>query len=345
MKAYVGLDVSQKKTAICVVNEAGEKVCQADVDSSPVAIRGFLVAKGYKDAKIGMETGPLAVWLYHSLKAGELDVDCIHAQHVHAALSMQLNKTDRNDALGIARLVRSGWYRPTHVKSLDCHHQRLMMTAREKLIQIRVTITNQIRGLLKTFGVILPPGKNSVFKRSILESEPTIDAVKPVVLMLLDTWTHITAQIRQLDKLLTQQAKKDPVCQLLTSIPGVGVLTAMSFRTAVDDPSRFKSVSDVGAFLGLTPKKYQSGEVDRNGGISKHGSRQTRSLLYEAASCLLSRYGKETTLAKWANSLRQRMGYKKAVVALARKLSSLMLSMWKSGEFYNDDQGKLAVQC
>lgn len=161
--------------------------------------------------------------------------------------------------------------------------------------------------------------------------------------MLLDTWAHITAQIRQVDKLLDRQAKSDPVCQLLTSIPGVGMLTAISFKTAVDDPTRFNSVSDVGAFLGLTPKKYQSGEVDRNGGTSKHGGRQTRSLLYEAASCLLSRYGTQTTLAEWANSLRPRMGYKKAVVALARKLSSLILSIWKSGEFYNDDRRKIAA--
>lgn len=338
MKAFIGLDVAQKKTAVCIIDEAGEKVCQANVDTNPSAIRDYLVAKGFGHAKIGMETGPLAVWLYHSLKARNLDVDCIHARHVHAALSMQINKTDQNDALGIAKLVRSGWYRPTHVKSLDCHHQRLMMTAREKLIQIRVTLTNQIRGLLKTFGVVLPPGRNSVFKRSILESEPSIEAVKPVVMMLLDTWTHITSQIRQFDKILQCLAKNDPVCKLLGSIPGVGVLTAISFKTAVDDPSRFTSVSDVGAFLGLTPKKYQSGDVDRNGQISKHGSRQTRSLLYEAASCLLSRYGTETKLAKWANSLRERMGYKKAVVALARKLSSLMLSMWKSGEMYNDQR-------
>src|SRR5690606_21689931 len=163
---------------------------------------------------------PLAVWLYRSLKNADVDVDCIHAQHVHAALSMQLNKTDQNDALGIARLVRSGWYRPTHVKSLDCHHQRLMMTAREKLVQIRVTVTNQIRGLLKTFGVSLPPRKISIFKRSILRSDTTIEHVKPVVLMLMDTWTHITGQIRSLDNILALQAKNDPVCQLLTSIPG-----------------------------------------------------------------------------------------------------------------------------
>lgn len=149
MKAYFALDVSQKKTATFVVNDVGEKVGQASVDTCPTAIRGYLVSHGCLHAKIGMETGPLAVWLYHSLKRAELDLDCIHAQHVHAPLSVQLNKTDQNDALGIARLVRSGWYRP----SLSCHHQRLMMTARQKFVQVRVTITNQIRGLLKAFGV------------------------------------------------------------------------------------------------------------------------------------------------------------------------------------------------
>jgi transposase len=336
MKAYVGLDVSQNKTAICVIDEQGERLCQSNVETHPVLIHGFLVAKGYAGAKVGMETGPLSVWLYHSLRSLGLDVDCIHARHVHAALSMQLNKTDSNDAFGIAHLVRSGWYRPNHVKSLDCHQLRLMITAREKLVHIRVTLTNQIRGLLKTFGVVLPPGRNSVFERSVIECEPSLDAIKPTIFLLLDAWNNVSLQIREMNKLLAKHAKSDPVCRVLTSIPGVGTLTAISFKTAIDDPQRFQSVADVGAFLGLTPKKYQSGEVDRNGGISKHGNRQTRSLLYEAASCLLSRYGTNTGLAHWANSLRQRMGYKKAVVALARKLATVMLSMWKSGELYRE---------
>lgn len=140
-----------------------------------------------------------------------------------------------------------------------------------------------------------------------------------------------------MDKQLAKYTSDDPVCKLLKTIPGVGTLTAISFKTSIDDPTRFTSVADVGAFLGLTPKRYQSGEVDRNGGISKHGSRQTRSLLYEAASCLLTRYGKHTTLAAWATKLRERLGFKKAVVALARKLSTLMLSMWKSGEVYRSE--------
>lgn len=336
MNAYVGLDVAQKKTAICVLDDTGQKLCQATVDTQPEAIKAFLLSQGYGNAKIGMETGPLAVWLYHSLRRLELDVDCIHARHVHAALSVQLNKTDQNDARGIAHLVRSQWYRPTYVKSLECHNQRLVLTAREKLVRIRVTLNNQIRGLLKTFGIVLSPGRNEVFRRAVLESEPTVQAVKPVVLMLLETWRHVSRQIREFDKMLAKQAKQDDVCKVLTSIPGVGMLTALAFKAAIGDPARFSRVSDAGAYLGLTPKKYQSGDVDKNGGISKQGNRHTRSLLYEAASCLLSRYGTETKLAKWADALRQAKGYKKAVVALARKLSSVMLSMWKSGELYRD---------
>jgi transposase len=336
MNTYVGLDVAQKKTAVCVVDSEGKMVCHGAVESRPEMIKDFLEAKGYGNAKVGMETGPLAVWLYHSLRQFNLDVDCIHARHVHAALTVQLNKTDQNDARGIANLVRSGWYRPTYVKSLECHNERLMLSARDRLVRVRVSINNQIRGLLKTFGVVLSPGRNEVFRREVLAADPSVEAVKSVVLMLLDTWRHVSQQIRECSKMLEKRAAQDPVCKVLTSIPGVGALTALSFKTAIDDPTRFRRVSDVGAYLGLTPRKYQSGDIDRNGAISKQGNRHTRSLLYEAASCLLSRYGTETSLARWADIIRQKKGYKKAVVALARKLSTVMLSMWKCGELYKD---------
>ncbi|WP_407340089.1 IS110 family transposase [Dickeya ananatis] len=162
MKTFVGLDVSQKKTSICVIDPDGNKIRMVNVETHPAVIANYLFSEGFDKSKVALETGPLSVWLYHSLKSYGLDVDCIHARHVHAALSMQLNKTDPNDAFGIARLVLSGWYKPVHVKSLECHQQRLILTSREKLVQLRVVVTNQIRGLLKTFGVVLPPGKNSV---------------------------------------------------------------------------------------------------------------------------------------------------------------------------------------
>jgi transposase len=336
MNTYVGLDVAQKKTAVCVVDDEGKTVCHGAVETRPEMIKDFLEAKGCGNAKIGMETGPLSVWLYHSLRRFDLDIDCIHARHVHAALTVQLNKTDQNDARGIANLVRSGWYRATYVKSLECHNERLMLSARDRLVRVRVSINNQIRGLLKTFGVVLSPGRNEVFRREVLAADPSVEAVRSVVLMLLETWRHVSQQIRECSKMLEKRAAQDPVCKVLTSIPGVGALTALSFKTAIDDPTRFRRVSDVGAYLGLTPRKYQSGDVDRSGAISKQGNRHTRSLLYEAASCLLSRYGTETSLARWADMIRQKKGYKKAVVALARKLSTVMLSMWKSGELYKD---------
>ncbi|TAM53181.1 MAG: IS110 family transposase [Paraburkholderia sp.] len=344
MNTYVGLDVAQRKTAVCVVDDDGKTVCHGTVDTRPEMIRAFLEAKGCSHAKVGMETGPLAVWLYHSLRKLNLDIDCIHARHVHSALTVQLNKTDRNDARGIANLVRSGWYRPTFVKSLECHNERLLISARDRLVRVRVSINNQIRGLLKTFGVVLSPGRNDVFRREVLAADPSVEAVKSVILMLLDTWRHVSLQIRACSRMLEKRAAQDPVCRMLMSIPGVGALTALSYKTAIGDPARFRRVTDVGAYLGLTPRKYQSGDVDRNGAISKQGNRQTRSLLYEAASCLLSRYGTETSLARWAGMIRQKKGYKKAVVALARKLSTVMLSMWRTGQLYKDPAPRSAVK-
>lgn len=332
MDTHVGLDVSQRTTSICIVDASGQRTWQGTAPTEPAAIVHTLRAHGASEARVGMETGPLAVWLYHAIRQQGMNIDCIHARHVHAALTVQLNKTDRNDAFGIAQLVRSGWYRATHVRSLECHQVRLMLTVREKLISLRTATNNQIRGLLKTFGVVLGAGRNRVFETNVQGANPLRDGIKPVIGILLDTWRHLTTKIRELDRSIQRQVNQDPVCRLLMTVPGVGMITAASFRTAVDDPSRFKHISDIGPFLGLTPRKYQSGEIDRNGTISKQGNRQTRSMLYEAALALLKRYGKETSLGKWGAKLEHRMGLRKAVVALARKLATVLLSMWRSGE-------------
>lgn len=334
MSVYVGLDVSQRTTAICVVDAAGSRLWQGAVPTNPVHIARAVREHSPGPCKVGMETGPLAVWLYHALRQESVDVDCIHAKHVHAALTVQLNKTDRNDAFGIAQLVRSGWYTPTHVRSLESHQSRLLLTARSKLVSMRTATSNQIRGLLKTFGVVLGPGKRRAFDDGVAQADPTRDGIRPIVAILLQTWRHLNAQIREIDRRIQAQARQDPVCKLLMSVPGVGAITAVSFRAAVDEPSRFRRVTDVGPFLGLVPRKYQSGDVDRNGAISKQGDRSTRSTLYEAALALLRRYGTDTPLAKWATRIEGRHGLRKAVIALARKLATVLLSMWRSGEPY-----------
>lgn len=329
MEQYVGLDVSQKTTAVCVINHEGKLGWQGSVATTPTAIDEIIRARASHAKRIGMETGPLAVWLYHGLREMGLPIDCIHARHVHAALVTQLNKTDCNDARGIAQLTRSGWYRPVEVKSLASHEIRLLLGARSKLVGMRTAMYNQIRGTLKTFGVVLPAGKGSAFETLVETNMPASSLIQGVIRTLLETWRHLDREIRNLDNAVGRIARASSVCQRLMTVPGVGATTAVAFAAAVDDPARFKSVHDVGPYLGLTPKKYQSGEVDRQGTISKTGCRLTRHLLFEAAGILITRQKMDCALRRWARSLVSRVGIRKATVAAARKLATVLLSLWR----------------
>jgi transposase len=334
MTQFVGLDVAQAKTSVCFIDDSGARLWEGVVPTDPEALAKVISEHGSGHIRVGMETGPLAVWLYHGLRQLGIDIDCIHARHVHAALSMQINKTDRNDAHGIAQLVRSGWYRPIAVRCLESHELRLLLTARQRLVGMRTGLSNQIRGLMKTFGVVLGAGKRGKFDRMVQSSAPASEGIRSAILILLDTWRHLGRQIREIDRSLGRITRADPVCRLLMTAPGVGMLTAIAFKTAVDRPERFRRVADVGPFLGLTPKKYQSGEVDRNTSISKHGNRLTRSMLFEAAGVLLKRTRQDCALKRWAARVEQRVGMRKATVALARKLATILLSMWKAGNVF-----------
>ncbi|WP_338925700.1 IS110 family transposase [Mycetohabitans endofungorum] len=329
METYVGLDVSQKVTAICVVDRDGKSVWHGNVTSNPEEIARAIHLHAPEVARVGMETGPLAVWLYHSLRAEGIPLDCIHARHVHAALASQLNKTDTNDARGIAQLTRSGWYRGVELKSMASHEVRLLLAARGKLVSMRTGLYNQIRGVLKTFGVILPAGKGVPFERLVEQNMPPSSLVQGVLDILIDSLRHIGTQIHALDQAIRRVAQASSVCRRLMTVPGVGSLTAVAFASAVDNAERLRSVRDIGPYLGLTPTKYQSGNVDRNAGISKAGCRLTRHLLFEAASSLICRYRQNCDLRRWALTLIPRIGARKAIVATARKLATVLLSMWK----------------
>ncbi|WP_124646749.1 IS110 family transposase [Burkholderia sp. Bp8990] len=332
METYVGLDVSQKSTAVCVIDGDGNPVWRGTVASDPQAVDSIIRQQAPEVRRVGMETGPLAVWFYHALRDRGVPVDCIHARHVHAALATQLNKTDSNDARGIAQLTRSGWYRAVEVKSIASHEVRLLLGARSQLVSMRTGLYNQIRGVLKTFGVVLPPGTRSAFEKLVEQHTPSTSLIRGVVDILLDSWRHIDRQVRETDKALERIARASDVCRRLMTVPGVGVKTAVAFAAAVDNPDRFRSVGDIGPYLGLTPRKYQSGDVDHNGGISKTGCRLTRHMLFEAASALLLRHKRDCALRRWAQALIPRIGLRKALVATARKLSTLLLSMWRSGK-------------
>ena len=332
METYVGLDVSQKSTAVCVIDGDGNPVWRGTVASDPQAIDSIIRQQAPEVRRVGMETGPLAVWFYHALRNRGVPVDCIHARHVHAAHATQLNKTDSNDARGIAQLTRSGWYRAVEVKSVASHEVRLLLGARSQLVSMRTGLYNQIRGVLKTFGVVLPSGTRSAFEKLVEQHTPSTSLIRGVVDILLDSWRHIDRQVRETDKALERIARASDVCRRLMTVPGVGVKTAVAFAAAVDNPDRFRRVGDIGPYLGLTPRKYQSGDVDHNGGISKTGCRLTRHMLFEAASALLLRHKRDCALRRWAQALIPRIGLRKALVVTARKLSTLLLSMWRSGK-------------
>lgn len=328
MKQYVGLDVSQAETAVCVIDETGATQWNGTCRSTPDAIGRILRQRAPVAVTIAMETGPLAVWHWHALRQAGFPVVCLHARHAHAALSLQLNKTDRNDAAGLAQLVRMGWYRAVEVKSLESHSLRVLLRVRAQLIATRTTLSNQMRGLLKTFGLVLGPGRGKIFERLVEAGLPQVGPVRLVITSLLTLWRQISQELKQFDREIERVAKASAVCQRLITVPGVGPITAVAYATTIDNPARFKHSTDVGAYLGLTPRRYQSGEVDRPGPISKCGDRLVRSLLFEAAAVLLARIKQPSALKTWGVHLVQRIGLQKARVAVARKLAVLLHHLW-----------------
>ncbi|WP_078118598.1 IS110 family RNA-guided transposase [Thiosocius teredinicola] len=332
---YVGLDVSQKATSICVIDDAGAIVWEGCCRSHPEDIIASVKKQASGALRVGLETGPLAVWHWHTLKAAGLPVVCLHARHVHAAIALQVNKTDRNDAYALAQVVRAGWFRAVDVKSLDTHRIRLVLTARKRVVSMRSALYSQIRGVLKTFGIVLPAGKGSRFEHAVHQAIESDESLEPVIGSLLEIWRSLTAQLRFYNRAVDQMAKESDICQRLMTIPGVGVLTALAFMTAIDDPNRFMRSADVGPYLGLTPRRYQSGEVDRAGHISKCGDRMARTQLFEAAHVMMTRSETTSPLQVWANQLRRRIGVKKAKVALARRLAVVMHRMWIDGTSFD----------
>ncbi len=331
MEQYVGLDVSQKETAICVIDSAGARQWEGTCRSTPDVIASVLKKRAPGATRVGMETGPLAVWHWHALKEAGVPLVCLHARQAKAALSLQSNKTDRNDAHGLAQIVRTGWYRPVEMKSLASHELRVMLQARQRLVGMRTTLYNQVRGLLKTFGVVLPSGKGSTFLDLVRSRTSQLPALQLAVDALLGAWREVHTQITSLNRALQRAAKDREVCRRWMRMPGVGPLTAVAFHTAIDVPTRFRRSKDVGPYLGLTPTRYQSGEVDHVGRISKCGDRLTRSLLFEAAGVLLSRSRAPSALKDWGLAIARRNGYSKARVAVARKLGIIMHRLWIDG--------------
>lgn len=329
---FVGLDVSQRETSVCVVDGSGRTTWQGRCVSDPEAIAAVLRARAPDLVRVGLESGPLSTWHWHALTGLGLPVVCLDARHAKAVLSMQLNKSDANDAHGLAQIVRVGWYREVRVKGMDAHLARALLGARAQLVAMQRTLSNQIRGVLKTFGLVVGHTSRGGFEARVRELVADRPALAEIAGALLALWRAAGEQIASLHKRLLAHARADEDVRRLMTAPGVGAVTAVAFAAAVEDPGRFKRSSSVGAYFGLTPRRYQSGEIDHAGRISKRGDPLTRSYLFEAANAVLTRVQKWCGLRAWGMRLAKRVGANKAKVAVARKLAVVLHKMWRDKE-------------
>jgi transposase len=343
MEYYVGLAVSLKQTSICVVDQTGLVVREGVVESDPKAIAEFVRAKAPGVVRIGIETGPTTTWLWTELKRLDLPVICIDARHAKAVLKMQINKSDRNDAAGIARIMQTGWFKEVRVKDLDSHAVRALLASRALLVKIKRDLENQVRGLLKNLGLVIGRAKFNVFAvraEELIEGRPElVAAVRP----LLEARHAIEQQVDDLDRKVRKLARYDAQVRKFMTAPGVGPITALCFKATIDDPARFKRSRSVGAYVGLTSRRHASGEVDWSGRISKCGDAMLRMYLFEAAGVLLTRVQKWSALKAWGTRLVKRNGLRKAKVAVARKLAVILHRMWIEGTEFNWSKKAIAA--
>src|SRR4051794_6790830 len=268
MGYFAGLDVSLEETTVCIVDDAGRIVREARVASEPEALVAFFEACGMAMERIGLEACSPSAWLHAALTEAGLPAICIEARQAKAAMGAMPNKTDRNDARGIAQIMRTGWYRAVHVKSPSCRSWR---------------------ALLREAGLKLGTPSRKDFSAGVRElagDDPVLAGLSESLLSVIEIMTQ---EVDRLTKRVLDEVKVEPTCRHLMTVPGVGPLTALAFRATIDQPGRFRKSRDVGAHLGLTPRRYQSGETDLQGRISRCGDELARTALYEAAHSLLIR--------------------------------------------------------
>jgi len=344
MEHYAGIDVSLEQSSVCVVDSAGKIIREGRVASEPAALIGYFGSLGLTASRIGLEAGPLSQWLYTPMKKAGLAVELLETRHVHDAFKAMPVKSDRNDARGIAQLMRLGWFRPVHCKSIGAQELRAVLTAR-KLVQSKLRdVENSLRGILRGFG--LKVGKTTAKSfagriRELVAGQANLEAIAQA---LLAVHAVLVREFNSVEKRVRIMAREHVQARLLMTTPAVGPIVALTYAGAIDDPARFKSSKQTGAHFGLTPKKYQSGETDITGRISKIGDAAVREALYQAAHVMLTKPVKGATeLKSWAMRIARRAGMRKAKVALARKLAVVMHRMLADHKPFNPSATTAAV--
>jgi len=321
MNYYAGIDVSLEASSICIVDASGKIIKEAKVLSEPEALIAWFKALPFTLARIGLEAGPLSQWLYAGLKDAGFAAELLETRHVRDAFKAMPVKTDRNDARGIAQLMRLGWFRPVHCKSVPAQETRALLTAR-KLVQAKLyDVQMSLRGILRGFGLKVgrtTPVGFAVRIRELTEHHPALSAIAKALLAVHEV---LLRELNGFEKQVRKQARCDSRVRLVMTAPGVGAIVGLTYVAAIDDPERFSSSRTVGAHFGMTPKKYQSGETDVT------GRKGVRTVLYEAAHIILTMPVKGGALKSWAAKLAKRAGMQRAKVALARKLAVILHRM------------------
>ena len=336
MEYYAGIDVSLECSSVCVMDGSGKFVREAKVASEPEALIGWFGLLGLGLERIGLEAGPLSQWLYAAMREAGLAVELLETRHVRDAFRAMPVKSDRNDARGIAQLMRLGWFRPVHCKSMDAQEVRAVLTAR-KLVQSKLLdVENSLRGILRGFGLKVGKTTPRSFAgriQELVDGQPNLEAIGEA---LLSVRAVLQREFNAFERRVRAMARLNARTRLLMSTPAVGPIVALTYAAAIDDPARFKSSKQAGSHFGLTPKKYQSGETDRSGRISKIGDASVREALYQAAHVMLTKPVKDCSELKgWAMRIARRAGMNKAKVALARKLAVILHRMLADGTPFN----------
>lgn len=340
---YVGLDISKEETSFCVKDGAGKVLAAGKVVTDPQALFEVMRVHCLCPEKIVMETGTLSNWLARELLKLGLQIDVIDARQAHAVLRLQHNKTDANDADVLADLARTGFCRQTHVKSEEANRMRVLLKARDHMVGQHRSRQNAIRGLLASLGLRLAKGVGKFPGRvkAVLVEHPDL---APIFAPLVEEMAVLKKSIEELDRAVAVAAKQSAACRLLMTAPGVGPVGALAFAATMDDPARFAKSRSVGAYLGLSSRRMQSGEMDYSGRISKHGDKMLRALLYGAAGSFLNVVHRAHPLKDWARRVKKRTSHKKAVVALARKMAVVLHRMLVTGEAFAWPQNKEAAK-
>jgi transposase len=346
MELYVGLDVGLQETSLCIVDRDGKNVREVKVPTEPEAIRSALA--GFADGlqRIGLEASSIGLWLYRELHPAGLPVIVVEARHMHVSLSAMRNKTDRNDARGIAQMMRLGWFRAVHVKNVEAQRLRTLLSNRKLLKRKLIDMENHIRGALRTYGLLIGQVGRAGFEARVRELVERTDIVFTTMIeTMLDVRRAVWEGFNRLHKILLRVVQHDVICRRLMTVPGVGPVAALSFKVGGDDPLRFTRSRTVGAHFGLTPRRHQSGtSIDFEGHITKQGDGTVREALCEAAASLLLRVKRYSALRAWGLRVAKRTSMLCAIVAVARKLACILHRMWIDGTEFQVGFGAKVVE-